>query len=101
MKPSTTFLATSCRLPIRARTCGSMNPEPGIASELCRTLIASHPRLRRGHLAQQLVDQLVAAHPLRLSVEVPQDAVPQHGVRQRADVLDGDVVAAAHQRPRL
>jgi len=34
-------------------------------------------------------------------VEVGQHAVAQHGVRERADVFEADVVAAAGERARL
>ena len=43
----------------------------------------------------------VGRHAFRLRVEVGDDAVAQHRVRQRADVLEADVIAAAGQRARL
>jgi hypothetical protein len=34
-------------------------------------------------------------------VEIGEDAVAEHRVRQRADVVEADVIAPVHQRPRL
>ena len=43
----------------------------------------------------------IGRHAFRLRVEVRDDAVAQHRVRQRADVVEADVIAAARQRARL
>ena len=56
---------------------------------------------RRRHGLEQPIDERVAGDPLRLRVEVGQHAVAQHRVRERADVLEADVIAAGGQRPRL
>src|SRR5438034_9069723 len=60
-----------------------------------------HPRPRNGDGLEQLVDDLIARHALRLRVEVREHAMAQDGVRERADVVEADVVAAVRQRARL
>src|SRR5262245_27436127 len=98
MTPSTTARETSSRLPMRARTTGSMNRAPGLA---WKSWAISHPRARERHCLEQAIDDRVGRHAFRLRVEVGDDAMPQHGVRQGADVLEADVIAAARQRTRL
>src|SRR5688572_26853698 len=82
MKPSTTALDTSSRFPMRARTFGSMKRAPGISWVSTDTL---HSGARQRNGLQQPVDDVVARHRLGLRVEVGDDAVPQHGMRQGAD----------------
>src|SRR5688500_15025573 len=94
MKPSTTVFATSSRLPIRARTAGSTKRAPGMAAWL-RSM--SHPGARSGDGLEQPVDERVGRDSLRLRVEVGEDAVAQHRVRQRPDILEAHVVASAHE----
>src|SRR5688500_14258553 len=123
MKPSTTARETSSRFPMRASTAGSMNRAPGMAwisvamanaeassqtSEVrtCWLLTSvsvfcSHSRPRERHDVQQPIDDLIRRHPLRLRVEVGDDAVTQDRVRQRADVLEADVIAPAGQCARF
>ena len=59
------------------------------------------PERGSGTASQQPIDDRVGRHAFRLRVEVGDDAVAQHRVRQRADVLEAHVIAAARQRPRL
>src|SRR2546430_9816788 len=131
MKPSTTERATSSRLRTRARTTGSTTRAPGNVpappmvlaitqlpastyfifrfpfsafrpSAFCLLPSAFlHPRPRNGNGLEQLVDDLIARHALRLRVEVREHAMAQYGVRERADVVEADVVAAVRQRARL
>src|SRR5688572_12532868 len=98
MTPSTTVRATSSRLPMRASTVGSTNRAPGIALPAKST---SHSRSGRRHGFEQLVDDRVRRHALGLRMEIGQYAMPQDRMRQRADVLEADVVAPARERPCL
>src|SRR4051812_31787507 len=105
MKPSTTERATSSRLPIRARTRGSTNRAPLSApawiSLRMGNGLPSHPAPRHGDGFEQLVDERVARHPFRLRMEIRQHAMAEHGMRQRPDVFEADVIAAGSQRTRL
>src|SRR5262245_41534567 len=124
MKPSTTVRAISSRLLMRASTTGSRKVAPDSAWAALVTQAsplttgtdrapapapapkssarpASHPRTRHRHELQQLIDDLVRRHALRLRVEVLQDAVAQHRVRERTDVVEAHAVPAIHQRARL
>src|ERR1051325_918477 len=98
MKPSTTARETSSRLPMRASTTGSMKRAPGIA---WISTAMSHTRARERNDLEQPIDDLVGRHAFGLRVEVGDDAVAHDRVRQRADVLEADVIAAARQRARL
>ncbi len=60
-----------------------------------------HSRSRHRHRFEQSIDQRVARDAFRLRVEVGQHAVPQHGMRQRPDVVEAHVIAAARERARL
>ena len=98
MKPSTTVRASSSRLPIRARTFGIDEPRAGhdVLFHYIPDFGFSAPARR-----EQLVDDRVGRDAFRLGAEVREHAVPQHGMRQRADVLEAHVIAAARQRARL
>src|SRR6185369_8938812 len=87
MNPSTTARATSSRLPMRARTAGSMNRAPGIAWKSCAM---SHTRTRQRHGVEQTIDDRVGGHAFRLRVEVRDDTVAQHRMREIANVFKAD-----------
>ena len=59
------------------------------------------PDFGSGTAREQLLDDLIRRHLLRLGVEVHQHAMAQHRLGQRADVLEAHVVAAVHERARL
>ena len=59
------------------------------------------PDPRHRHDLEQPIGDLIGRHAFRLRVEVGDDAVAQHRVRQRADVVEAHVVAAARERARL
>src|SRR6185503_15589047 len=99
MKPSTTARATSSRLPMRARTTGSMKRAPGMAWKSCAMPL--HSRTRERHRVEQAIDDRVGRHAFRLRMEVRDDAMPQDRVTQGADVFETDVIPAAGQRARL
>src|SRR5689334_22651063 len=99
MKPSTTACDTSSRLPMRARTFGSMKRAPGISCVSVDTEL--HPRARQRDGLQEPIDDVVARDAFGLRVEVGDDAVAEHRMRQGAHVLEAHVVAAARERPRL
>src|SRR5205085_3841840 len=107
MKPSTTVRASRSSLPIRARIFGSTNRAPAsgvgiwltyhtetteITEEcvLCVLCVdrSSHSRLRHRHDLEQVVDDLIRRDPFRLGAEVGEHAVAQHGMRERADVVE-------------
>src|SRR5215468_9001930 len=98
MEPSTTARATSSRLPMRARTVGSMKRAPGMA---WLSTAISHARSRKRHGLEQPIDDLIRRHAFRLRVEVGDDAMTEHRMRQRADVVEADVIPAVRQRTRL
>src|SRR5687768_6663086 len=93
MKPSTTFRASSSRLLIRASTFGSTNRAPGrMECSISRPKL--HAALRHRHGVEQLVDDAIGGHTLRLRVEVREHAVAEHRMGEGADVLEADVEAA-------
>ncbi len=59
------------------------------------------PTLGGGNHGHQPIDDMVGRDPLRLRVEVPQQAVPQDRTRQRPDVVEGDMIAAMQERACL
>ena len=59
------------------------------------------PDFGAGTEADQPIDDLVGRHALGLGVEVREDAVAHHGMRQRPDVLERHVVAPVDERARL
>ena len=85
---------------MRARTSGSMKRAPGTA---CGSPAATAHIPERGSgttsSSRSTMSSLVTA--FRLRVEVGDDAVAQHRVRQGPDVVEAHVVAAAGERPRL
>src|SRR4030095_16098841 len=89
MKPSTTARETSSRFPMRASTTGSMNRAPGIA---WISTAMSHTGAREWYDFEQPIDDLVGRHAFRLRVEVRDDAVPHHGMREGTNVLEAHVV---------
>ena len=50
---------------------------------------------------EELVHELVRRHSLRLGLEVGENAMPQHWVRQSSDVLEVDRESSLSQCPRL
>src|SRR5688500_1124065 len=97
MNPSTTARETSSRFPMRARTAGSMKRAPG-TTWVSRM---SHAGTRQRDHFEQALDDIVGGNAFGLSVEIGDDPVTQHRMRQRADVLETHVIAAAGQGPRL
>src|SRR3954469_13983726 len=93
MKPSTTVLASRPRSEIRESSAGSRK-EAGAAG-------TSERRTRGGDRGEQPRDERVGGDLLRLRLEVEQDAVTQHGQREGAHVVEGDVSAALEQCARL
>src|SRR5689334_25252101 len=86
MTPSTTVRATISRFPMRASTTGSTSVAPGTrVPEAVSTL---HPRPRHRDDLQQLLDDLIRRHALRLGGKVREHAVAQHWLGQRADVRE-------------
>ena len=105
MKPSTTVRATS----VERADAGEHRPGRAATRRRVRALGAEGGR-RHGYIApsgasgtalQQLVDDLVGRHPLGLRLEVEEQAVAQHRPRERAHVVEADVVAALQERARL
>src|SRR5262245_2248614 len=95
MNPSTTVRDSRSRLAMRARVDGSRNrvSDWPVALPYTRArLIASHLGARQRRGLEQVLDHVVRRHPLRFGVEVGEDAMAQHRVRQRPDVLEADVV---------
>src|SRR4051812_34533382 len=90
--PSTTVRATSSRSPILARTAGSRNWMPGRALED----IWSETTLWHRDRFDELRDDLVGRHTLRLRVEVEQNAMPEHRMREGANVIEADVIPPVH-----
>ena len=62
------------------------------------------PFLRAGgrfDFFEELIDDFVDVDALGLGPVVDEDAVPKRGMRERLDVIDGDVGLAAKQRAGL
>src|SRR6188768_2466595 len=93
MKPSTTVLASSARSEIRASSAGSRKEAGAVGTSECGA--------RRGNGGDELGDQRLRRDSLRLRLEVEQDAMPQHGQREGAHVVVGDVGTSLQQRARL
>ena len=71
---------------MRASTFGSTKRAPGMAEE---SIIGCHiPDRGMGTLSSNRSIKRVAGDPLRLRVEVGQDAVPQDRVGERANVIE-------------
>ena len=54
-----------------------------------------------GHGLQDFFDHLIDVDPFGVGVEVGEDAVPQHGIGHRADVVGADGEPAVQDRPGL
>src|SRR5690242_12268079 len=98
--PGSALLVTHTSVPW-GRTRRSSSFESAQPSYGNSTLTPSETTLWRGNRLEELGDDLVGRHPLGLRVEVEQNAMPQHGVRERADVVEADVIAPVHERARL
>src|SRR5436190_23728506 len=93
MKPSTTVLASSARSEIRASSAGSRKEAGAVGT--------SDRGARCGDGGDQLGDQRLRRDLLRLRLEVEQDAMPHHGQREGAHVVERDVGTTLQQRARL
>ena len=111
MNPSTATRARICRLLMRIKVCGSISEPPAGASPARRCgsvgpeargrSSGGHQERRPFHVFQQAVDHGVDGHAVGLGPVAQEDAVPQGGVDQRADVLGRDVEPAREQGPGL
>src|SRR3954471_10394085 len=101
MNPSTTERATSSRFPTRARTTGSTNRAPVNPPAWISLRILLHARARHRDGFEQAIDQRVAGDAFRLRVKIREHSVAQDRMRQRADILEADVITAAGERAGL
>src|SRR5687767_12945185 len=92
MYPSTTWRARISRRPMRRMASGCKNRfESGVIGQF----ILSG---RRGF--KQAIDNVVGGNAVALGGEVHDDAVAKHGLGERLNVVNGDVRATVHERPR-
>src|SRR5262245_36815358 len=105
MNPSTTDLASSSRLPMRARIRGSTNRAPAISPrESCaisdayrgqgsEPLLLLHSRRRHWNPFQQLVDDLIGRDAFRFGAEVDEHAVPHDRMGYGFNVVEAHVIS--------
>src|SRR3990172_5487829 len=84
--PSTTDLATSCRLEMRASTFGSRNRVLATAIVASSRPLISQAGLGRRNRFNQPPDDFIRLDAVRFGVKVGQDAVPHHRRGKRLDV---------------
>src|SRR5688500_17464188 len=91
--PSTMCRARTSSREIRLIASGCKNLfEPGIVGQLV---------FLGGCAGDQAVDDFVRIHSVALCGEVHDQAVPQHGLGERLDIVGGDMRAALEQCPGL